>query len=223
MQLQERNLSQRTTKGNKKEARPPNTSGTDSARPTTTKTLTASQTPTANTATDAISAKALTRATSTHGPRAPPGGPRPHQEGITASKTTGGEHSLPLPTPVKATLLRKMLSNNFPKKEYLVRGFTEGFSLNFEGQRVGLLAENSATVRRNVNVALDKINKEINLGRIAGPFNSIPFSNLKCIPLALRAKSTPGEFRLLHNLSYPYNELSVNLCIPDEQKSVKYA
>ena len=104
-----------------------------------------------------------------------------------------------------------------------MRGFTAGFSLNFEGQRVGLLAKNSATARRNVDVALDKINKEINLGRIAGSFNSLPFPNLKCTPPALREKSTPGESRLLHNLSYPYNERSVNLCIPDKQMSVKYA
>ena len=144
-----------------------------SAQHSTIRISTVLQTTTADTGTDVPYVKALTRVTSTLGPRALPGGPRPHQEVITASKTTGGELSLPLPTPVKATVLRKMLSNDFPKKEYLVRGFTEGFSLNFEGQRVGILAENSVTVRRNVDIALDKINKDINLGRIAGPFNSL--------------------------------------------------
>ena len=109
-----------------------------------------------------------------------------------------------------------MNSSNFEKKDYLVRDFKGFFFRNFVGRRVGLLAENSAIVRRNVEVALNKVNKEINVGRIAGPFNTLTFHNLKLTPLLLREKSTPGDFRLLRNLSYPNNEFSVNICIPEE-------
>ena len=36
-------------------------------------------------------------------------------------------------------------------------------------------------------------------------------------------KAIPGEYRLLHNLSYPYNDTSINVSIPESQKHVKYA
>ena len=70
---------------------------------------------------------------------------------------------------------------------------------------------------------MDKINQEIALGRIAGPFPAPPFPNLKCSPLALREKSTKGKYRLLHNLSFPYNDLSVNRNIPDSAAKVAYS
>ena len=68
-----------------------------------------------------------------------------------------------------------------------------------------------------------KLNKEIQEGRMAGPFEDVPFENFQVSPLALRPKKTPGEFRLLHNLSYPYNETSINAQISAEDKHVKYA
>ena len=35
--------------------------------------------------------------------------------------------------------------------------------------------------------------------------------------------NSPGQFRLIHNLAYPYNHNSVNQNIPDDQATVKYA
>ena len=58
---------------------------------------------------------------------------------------------------------------------------------------------------------------------MAGPFDDVPFENFQVSPLALRPKKTPGDFRLLHNLSYPYNEKSINAQISAEDKHVKYA
>jgi hypothetical protein len=68
-----------------------------------------------------------------------------------------------------------------------------------------------------------KINKELEKGRIAGPFVKPPFPFFKSSPLAIREKSTPGQFRLLHNLSYPYDERSVNFNISFGDSTVKYA
>ncbi|XP_069186405.1 uncharacterized protein [Procambarus clarkii] len=64
--------------------------------------------------------------------------------------------------------------------------------------------------------------KELSLGCIAGPFEVPPFENFKCSPIALREKSTPGKYRLLHNLSYPYTSESVNANIPWETITVTY-
>ncbi|XP_069186395.1 uncharacterized protein [Procambarus clarkii] len=66
------------------------------------------------------------------------------------------------------------------------------------------------------------LDKELRLGRIAGPFEVPPLPNFKCSPIALREKSTPGKFRLLHNLSFPYSQLSVNANIPKASSTVHY-
>ena len=42
-------------------------------------------------------------------------------------------------------------------------------------------------------------------------------------PLNLVDKAgNPGKYRLIHNLAFPYDETSINACIPDSQSKVKY-
>ena len=104
-----------------------------------------------------------------------------------------------------------------------MKGLTSGFSLGFVGDQSQVFSRNSSTVREFPIIAQDKVDSEVQLGRIAGPFDSPPFDNFKCSPLALREKSIPGKYRLLHNLSFPYNEHSVNLNIPDDKAKVSYS
>ncbi len=61
------------------------------------------------------------------------------------------------------------------------------------------------------------------MGRIQGPFAEPPFLNFKSSPLSIREKNTPGQFRLLPNLSYPYDIRAVNHNIPSEHSTVHYA
>ena len=67
------------------------------------------------------------------------------------------------------------------------------------------------------------MSEEINLGRIVGPFEKQPFPNFKSFPLAIKEKKNTGKYRLLHNLSYPYDDRSVNFNISHENSTVKYA
>ena len=127
-----------------------------------------------------------------------------------------------MPTPIRLDTLTSLL-DRYPRKDFILEGFTFGFSLQFEGTRGGFTSSNSTSVLKNMSVVLEKVNSEIKLGRIAGPFFRIPFPQLKCTPLSLREKSTPGSYRLLHNLSYPYDHTAVNFGIPEESKSVRYA
>ncbi len=53
--------------------------------------------------------------------------------------------------------------------------------------------------------------------------HSPPFKTFKCSPLSLQMKSTAGTYRLLHNLSAPYDNCSVNMNIGQEHKTVQYA
>ena len=68
-----------------------------------------------------------------------------------------------------------------------------------------------------------KLQAEIDAGRIAGPFNQPPFDLFQISPLKIREKKVPGKFRLIHDLSYPYNDQSSNANIPDKCKTVKCA
>ena len=95
--------------------------------------------------------------------------------------------------------------------------------LNFEGEESPLHSNNSVSVTNNEQVVAEKIRKELDMGRIEGPFLEPPFDNFKCSPLSVREKREPGKYRLLHNLSYPYNEDSVNFNIPKERSTVQYA
>ena len=68
-----------------------------------------------------------------------------------------------------------------------------------------------------------KLQKELEKGRIAGPFDEAPFEHFKVSPLSIREKQTKGQYRLLHNLSFPYDKRSVNGNIPKEDATVQYS
>ena len=56
-----------------------------------------------------------------------------------------------------------------------------------------------------------------------GPYDTPPLQNLFCSPLNMVPKvGNPGKFRLIHDLTYPYNADSINMHIPDEEAKVKY-
>jgi len=74
-----------------------------------------------------------------------------------------------------------------------------------------------------LSVLQKKIDVELLAGRVRGPFHAPPFDQFQVSPVSLRNKSTPGEYRLLHNLSHPHDGSSVNDNINDICKSVKYA
>lgn len=82
---------------------------------------------------------------------------------------------------------------------------------------------------KNLNSALakpeiidQKIQKEIAAGRVQGPFESKPIPNLQCSPLGLVEKKDPGEYRMIHHLSYPDNH-SINDGIPPDESFVQYS
>ena len=127
-----------------------------------------------------------------------------------------------LPTPVKLNPLRTLLKG-YEDFEFIVKGFEVGFSLGYDGNHSVLASNNSVSVNTNPKIVLEKVQCEISLGRIAGPYSDPPFDLFKCSPLALREKSCKGKYRLLHNLSYSYNHEAVNFNISDDHAKVSYA
>lgn len=49
----------------------------------------------------------------------------------------------------------------------------------------------------------NKLSKELAAGRIVGPYDTPPFETFRVSPLGIVPKKLPGEFRLIHHLSYP--------------------
>ena len=125
-------------------------------------------------------------------------------------------------TPVNVPLLEKLLAGFSHAKE-VVDGFRHGFKFHFAGTECAITSKNSIEASTNPSAVDAKIKKEMDRGRIAGPFDDPPFEDFKCSPLSLREKSEPGTYRLLHNLSYPYDVTSVNGGIEQQHKTVKYA
>ena len=66
-----------------------------------------------------------------------------------------------------------------------------------------------------------KLIQEVKAGRIADPFDTLPFKNFCVSPLGVVPKKIPGEFRLTHHLSFPRGA-SVNDGISSEHSTVSY-
>ena len=128
-----------------------------------------------------------------------------------------------LPTPVRADRLILLLDGYDPSiVKCLRRGFTEGFSIHFDGDLPAIFSKNLITAIQQPPVVEAKLFKKIEAGRIAGPFECPPFQEFRISPLGVVPKKVPGEFRLIHHLSYPKG-LSVNDGISPEYSSVTYA
>lgn len=113
---------------------------------------------------------------------------------------------------------------NYPDKEsakFLSEGFNYGFKLHYEGPRLPSDSKNLKSVLVNTTATIEKVENEIKLGRIAGPFNHRPISNLKCSPIGLVPKKTSG-WRLITHLSYPPQN-SVNDFINPKYSTVQYS
>ncbi len=124
--------------------------------------------------------------------------------------------------PISPTRFNSLL-DGFPKRTYVVQGFSQGFITNFQGDDTTVESHNSNSATKNPEVVDNLIGVELESHRLLGPYQRPPFKNYKVMPISIREKSTPGKFRLLRNLTYPYDSRSVNLNIPHEFTTVQYA
>lgn len=75
---------------------------------------------------------------------------------------------------------------------------------------------------QHLDLVDSKLVKEWQSGHMREPFNYPPFLNLRMSPLGVIPKKAPGEFQMIHHLSFPYGD-SINTFIPPEFSTVKYA
>ena len=91
----------------------------------------------------------------------------------------GGGHTLTeavtLPTPIQTDILAECLAGyDLELSEYLVKGFREGFSVDFRAVIPGQCKKNLPSALEHTEVVTTKIDKELAAGRIAGPFKHPP-------------------------------------------------
>ena len=128
-----------------------------------------------------------------------------------------------MPTPVIVERLDFFLSGyNHSIAEFLSSGFRQGFPLHYDGDPGCSDAKNLISASENPDAVDAKISKELEAGRLAGPFRTRAFYPFRISPLGVGPKKTPGEFRLIHHLSYPRGS-SVNDGISPDHTSVSYA
>ena len=126
-------------------------------------------------------------------------------------------------TPVKVDRLESLLAGySLPLKKFLVDGFRSGFRISYIGEYSHFESPNLQSAIHSPDVAFAKLQKEIDAGRVVGPFDAPPFPSFRTSPIGIIPKKTPNEFRLIHHLSYPKGS-SVNDFIPEESSSVQYA
>ena len=125
-------------------------------------------------------------------------------------------------TPINLENLKlELMDYDSAKATEILNGFTYGFPLNYTGVRVPTEAKNLKSARKHPDIVRQKIQSEVDGGRVAGPFNDRPIPTLRVSPLGLVPKKEPGEFCLIHHLSFPSGN-SLNDFIDPNLCSVQY-
>ena len=130
-------------------------------------------------------------------------------------------------TPIDPEKFRQLLIDSgydSHKTEELFHGFQKGFDIGYRGPTLRKnFARNIPFTVGNRTEMWNKIMKEVQLGRYAGPFDKIPFENFVQSPIGLVPKKG-GKTRLIFHLPYDFgeDEKSINACMPEEACHVKY-
>ena len=102
----------------------------------------------------------------------------------------------------------------------LKEGFNSGFKIKYSGQRFSSTCTNLVSTSQHPNEVKQKIDKEIALGRVAGPFDQVSLQNFRMSPIGIVPKKD-GGWRLIHHLSFPEGN-SVNDFIDPDYCTVHY-
>jgi hypothetical protein len=82
------------------------------------------------------------------------------------------------------------------------------------------MTKNLRSVEQFRQDTLEKLQSEVSMGRILGPFSRLPISNLHISPIGLMPKSD-GGWRLITDLSSPEGN-SINYFISPQYNRVQY-
>ena len=132
-------------------------------------------------------------------------------------------------TPVKANLFaQKLTDSGYPEEDiqFLYSGFKNSLDLCYEGpaERRSESQNIPFTVGNQV-ILWNKLMKEVELKRVAGPYKKPSFEHFIQSPIGLVPKAGGDGTRLIFHLSFDFKHdglKSVNYYTPKERCSVKY-
>ena len=130
---------------------------------------------------------------------------------------------LKISTPINVFNLEIELKSH-PDKVFvkqLIDSLRFGARIGFTGNQQSRVSPNLISSSEHPEVVSTNIAKEINLGRMAGPFLEPPLPNLQCHPVGVVPKKHSAEWRTIYHLSYPEGD-SINDGIPKDPYSLKY-
>ena len=108
----------------------------------------------------------------------------------------------------------------------MIDGFQNGFDLGYRGEEnVQQMAPNLKFTIGNKTILWNKVMKEVENKRYAGPFKTIPYDKFIQSPIGLVPKDGGKKTRLIFHLSYPRDcnpPKSVNGNTPEEFSKVHY-
>ena len=131
-------------------------------------------------------------------------------------------------TPINVPKLKNLMSEagyDIDKSRELIEGFTNGFDLGYIGPLHRQSSANNIPLKIGSPVHLwNKLMKEVQLGRVAGPFDTVPYKFFIQSPIGLVPKDNGKKTRLIFHLSYNFDgkDNSLNHFTPKEICSVKY-
>ena len=132
-------------------------------------------------------------------------------------------------TPIKARHLLQLLQEvnyDHTMTHYLVQGFRHGFDIGYRGPKNRSDLSPNLPLQIGTPVELwNKVMKEVQCHRYAGPFETLPFPNFVQSPIGLVPKSG-NKTRLIFHLSYDFSKLeckkSVNYHTPAHLCTIHY-
>ena len=126
-------------------------------------------------------------------------------------------------TPLNVDLLATELVNH-PDTSFvnsLVNALRYGTRIGYQGPQRERVSRNLVSASQHPEVISANLDKEIQLGRVAGPFPSSPLPHLQCHPIGVVPKKHSTDWRTICHLSYPEGD-SINDYIPKDPYSLQY-
>lgn len=127
-------------------------------------------------------------------------------------------------TPFNQLVLNNYLVN-IPNKTIankLLSGYSLRFCLHYSGPRLHIESSNLISAHQHPRETMEKIANEIKLGRIWGPYEKLPISNLRVSPIGVVPKGDNAGWRLITHLSFPTGN-SINEFINPAESTVHYS
>ena len=126
-------------------------------------------------------------------------------------------------TPIDIYRLELELANH-PDRNFvsnLLSTLKEGARIGYSGPRSSRVSPNLISATQHPEVVTLNLQKEVTLGRVAGPYPSPPLPNFQCHPVGVVPKKHSTEWRTIYHLSYPPGD-SINDHIPKDPFSLSY-